>query len=266
MKISSARDKLLFTPGPLTTSREVRQAMPRDMGSRDIAFINLVRDIRTRLLAAGGVAAPEYEAVLMQGSGTSSVESVIGSTVRPGGKLLAIVNGAYGQRIAQIAKVLKIDCAVLRYAEDSKPVPADVDAALSGDPTISDVCVVHSEATTGIINPVAEIGAIVKRHKRQYSVDAMSSFGGLPLDVKAAGIDFLVTSANKCIEGVPGFELILARREALLALTAGRAASAWICAPNGRGWRTTDDFGLCRRHTRCLRSTRCCWNSRQRAA
>ena len=104
MKISSARDKLLFTPGPLTTSRLVRQAMLRDMGSRDIAFINLVRDIRTRLVPAGGVAAPEYEAVLMQGSGTFSVESVIGSTVRPRGKLLAVVNGAYRRRIAQIAK------------------------------------------------------------------------------------------------------------------------------------------------------------------
>ena len=107
--------------------------MLRDVGSRDAAFIHLVRDIRTRLLAAGGVAVPEYEAVLMQGSGTFSVESVIGSTVRPGGKLLAIVNGAYGRRIVQIAKVLKIECVALRYAEDRKPDLADVEAALSGD-------------------------------------------------------------------------------------------------------------------------------------
>jgi 2-aminoethylphosphonate-pyruvate transaminase len=224
MKISSTRDKLLFTPGPLTTSRLVRQAMLRDVGSRDAAFIQLVRDIRSRLLAVSGVAAPEYEAILMQGSGTFSVESVIGSTVRPGGKLLAIVNGAYGRRIVQIAKALRIHTVVLRYPDDGKPNLDEIDKTLSSDPALGDVIVVHSETTSGIINPVTEIGAIVKQHHRQFAVDAMSSFGGVALDVKAAGIDFLVSSANKCIEGVPGFGIIIARRGAMHA-TEGYARS-----------------------------------------
>lgn len=222
--IASANDKPLFTPGPLTTSRSVKQAMLRDLGSRDSAFVNLVRDVRQRLLALAGVAAPDYECVIMQGSGTYSVEAVISSAVSAHGKLLAISNGAYGQRIIQIAKVHKIDATILTYPEDAKPTAADVEAALAQDPALTHVALVHSETTTGMINPIDEIGAVVKRHKRRFIVDAMSSFGGMPLEPDKTGIDFLVSSANKCIEGVPGFGLILASRAALLECE-GRARS-----------------------------------------
>lgn len=222
--IASANDKPLFTPGPLTTSRSVKQAMLRDLGSRDSAFVNLVRDVRQRLLALAGVAAPDYECVIMQGSGTYSVEAVISSAVSAQSKLLAISNGAYGQRIIQIAKVHKIDATILTYPEDAKPTAADVEAALAQDPALTHVALVHSETTTGMINPIDEIGAVVKRHKRRFIVDAMSSFGGMPLEPDKTGIDFLVSSANKCIEGVPGFGLILASRAALLECE-GRARS-----------------------------------------
>lgn len=222
--IASANDKPLFTPGPLTTSRSVKQAMLRDLGSRDFAFVNLVKDVRQRLLALAGVAAPDYECVIMQGSGTYSVEAVISSAVAAHSKLLAISNGAYGQRIIQIAKVHKIDATTLIYPEDAKPTAADVEAALVQDPALTHVALVHSETTTGMINPIDEIGAVVKRHKRRFIVDAMSSFGGMPIEPEKTGIDFLVSSANKCVEGVPGFGLILASRAALLECE-GRARS-----------------------------------------
>ncbi len=217
MNITEAKDKPLFTPGPLTTSRTVKQAMLRDLGSRDFEFINLVKDIRQRLLNLGGVASPGYEAILMQGSGTFSVEAVISSALPADGKLLAIANGAYGQRLIQIAKAYKIETVALSYAEDCKPGLADIDHALSNDSAITHVAVVHSETTTGLINPVAEISALVKRkHNRRLIVDAMSSFGGMPIDLLAGDIDFIVSSANKCIEGVPGFGFIIAKRDALL--------------------------------------------------
>ena len=222
--IASANDKPLFTPGPLTTSRSVKQAMLRDVGSRDFTFINLVRDVRQRLLAIAGVAAPDYECVIMQGSGTYSVEAVISSAVAADGKLLAISNGAYGQRITQIAKVHKINSTTLTYPEDAKPTAADVEAALVQDPALTHVALVHSETTTGMINPIDEIGAVVRRHKRRLIVDAMSSFGGMPIEPEKTGIDFLVSSANKCVEGVPGFGLIVASRAALLECE-GRARS-----------------------------------------
>ena len=215
-KISTWKDKTLFTPGPLTTSRTVKQSTLRDLGSRDYEFLEIVSDIRQRLLAIGGVPGNDYEAIVLQGSGTFSLESVVSSTIPPGGKLLVIINGAYGRRIAQIAKVYDIEVIPLNFAENQVPDPAEVEAALTEDKDISCVAVIHCETTTGMVNPIKEIGAIVKRFSADYFVDAMSSFGAVPINMANFGIDYLVSSANKCIEGVPGFGVILAKRENLL--------------------------------------------------
>lgn len=222
--ITGWKDKILFTPGPLTTSRTVKQAMLRDLGSRDYEFISLVAEIRSKLLDAGQVQKGAYEAILMQGSGTFSIESVVSSTIPPDGKLLVIINGAYGQRIQQMARILKIETESIACQEDTLPNTDLVDQKLAADPGITHVAVVHCETTTGIINPIKEIGQIVRKHKRLYFVDAMSSFGAIPTDLAECEIDYLVSSANKCIEGVPGFGFALARASALKA-TEGYARS-----------------------------------------
>ena len=219
-----ARDKLLFTPGPLTTSATVKQAMLRDTGSREPGFIETVRTIRRSLLDVAGVSPDEYTSVLVQGSGTFGIESVIGSTVPRGGRLLVAANGAYGERIARIASVLGIPANVLRFPEDTPVDSGGVRAALEADPGITNVAAVHCETTTGLLNPVEEIGREVAAAGRAFTVDAMSSFGAVALDFSAAKIDYLVSSANKCIEGVPGFSFVIARKEALLA-TEGHARS-----------------------------------------
>ncbi len=210
------KDKVLFTPGPLTTSRTVKQAMLRDLGSRDSEFIDIVRDIRHRLLELGGVADAGYEAIIMQGSGTFSLEAVVSSAIPPNGRLLVVVNGAYGRRIAQIASVLKIDTDLLSCPENTIPGTREIADTLSADVSITHVAVVHCETTTSILNPVQEIGAVVNRFGRRYVVDAMSSFGGVPLNLADCSIGHLVSSANKCIEGVPGFGFVLASRDALV--------------------------------------------------
>ena len=217
-------DKLLFTPGPLTTSTTVKATMLADVGSRDSGFIEMVRDIRRQLVALAGVSEDTHTAVLMQGSGTFGLESVLASTVPRDGKLLTIVNGAYGRRITAMAEMLDIATVMLEMPEDQTPLPTDVDLLLADDRTITHVSVAHCETTTGIINPVTEIGEIVHHHGRSYFVDAMSSFGAVPLHVDEAHIDYLVSSANKCIEGVPGFSFVIARTEALTA-TRGFARS-----------------------------------------
>ena len=214
----SSRDPLLFTPGPLTTSRTVKEAMLRDVGSRDGAFIATVASIRERLLELAGVSqAAGYEAILMQGSGTFGIESVITSAVPRDGKLLVLANGAYGERIARIADVARIESTVLRSPEDAPVAPDQAEAALAADPAITHVAVVHCETTTGILNPIEDLGGVIKSSGRAYIVDAMSSFGAMPIDVSGTGVDFLVSSANKCIEGVPGFAFVIAKKDALLA-------------------------------------------------
>jgi 2-aminoethylphosphonate-pyruvate transaminase len=211
-----ARDKLLFTPGPLTTSLSVKQAMLRDAGSWHVEFNAVIAGIRERLLALAGVSREHgWECVLMQGSGTFGVEAVVTSAVPRAAKLLVIANGAYGERIASMARVAGIATDVLRYPEDTPADAEDVVRALEEEGSISHVAVVHCETTTGLLNPVEEIGRAVRARGRSYIVDAMSSFGAVAIDLEASGVDFLVSSANKCIEGVPGFSFVIAQREAL---------------------------------------------------
>ncbi len=214
---------ILLTPGPLSTSKTVKAAMLRDWCTWDADYKELVQDIRARLVA---LATPEpgYTAVLMQGSGTFCVEATLGTALPAGGRLLVLANGHYGQRMARIAECLRIDHVLVDFGETQPPCAGLVAKTLAADPKISHVAVVHCETTTGMLNPVADIGRAVKDAGRVFIVDAMSSFGGMPMDLAALGADFLVSSANKCLEGVPGFGFVLARRQILESL-AGRSRS-----------------------------------------
>ena len=189
--------------------------MMRDLGSRDCEFIELVRNIRRRLLQIGGVENKAYEAILMQGSGTFAVESVISSVMPQRGKLLVVINGAYGRRMAHIAKTLRIETETIVVPEALPIDVKQVEAVLARDPSITHVGTIHCETTTGMLNPVEALGKAARRLGRVFIVDAMSSFGGMPLPVDDWCIDFLISSANKCIQGVPGFGLVLARRDLL---------------------------------------------------
>jgi 2-aminoethylphosphonate-pyruvate transaminase len=209
-------EKKLFTPGPLTTSRSVKEAMLRDLGSRDEEFISLVRQIRAKLLELAGVSNESgFEAVPVQGSGTFGIESVLSSVIPRDGRLLILTNGAYGERMVQIAKRGGLPHEIMRATEDTCIPPRAVREHLLKVPAITHVAMVHCETTTGILNPVEAVGQIVRATGKVFVVDAMSSFGGVPLDLNEAAIDFLISSANKCIEGVPGFAFVVARRDRL---------------------------------------------------
>src|SRR6185369_6988533 len=216
--LPTSHDKLLFTPGPLTTSLTVKQAMLRDAGSWHFEFNALVKRLRDEILTLAGLSREAgYECILLQGSGTFGVESVFATCIPPHGKVAVLANGAYGERMAMMLQHAKIEHVVLRNAEDSPNDPAALDRILGEDQAITHVAVVHCETTTGLLNPINEIGQIVKRHRRLYTVDAISSFAAIPIDFAGAGIDYLISSANKCIEGVPGFSFVIARRVALMA-------------------------------------------------
>lgn len=217
-KIGPARDKLLFTPGPLTTSARVKEAMLHDAGSWHFEFNAIVAGVREQLLQLAGLSrAAGWEVVLMQGSGTFGVEAVFQSCVPPTGKVVAFTNGAYGDRIGQMLKHARIDHVLLRTPEDTPARPAELEQVLAADPAVTHVALVHCETTTGILNPLEDIGRIAQKHGKVFIVDAMSSFAGMPIAFERCGIDFLISSANKCVEGVPGFSFVFARRARLLA-------------------------------------------------
>ncbi len=235
---------LLLTPGPLTTSKTVKQAMMRDYCTWDDDYNRIVNDIRGRLVRLAG-GDEKYTAVLMQGSGTFAVEATLGSTVGPTGKALVVDNGAYGKRIGQILRRLQID---QRIIEQSEVQPADLgrmEEALAADPAITHLAMVHCETTTGLLNPAAEAGALARKYGKIYILDAMSSFGGVEMTMPDAGAHYLVSSANKCIQGVPGFGFVLAHRETFES-TEGFARSLsldlfdqWQTMEAGGKWRYT---------------------------
>lgn len=203
---------LLLTPGPLSTSNTVRKAMQRDWCTWDKEYNVLVQEIRQKLVNLSTKNTELYTAVLMQGSGSFAVESVLGSVIPRDGKILIINNGAYGARMVQMAKCLNIEVVELNYLETQSPSLKEIEQVLQ-DQKITHVACVHCETTTGILNPIKQIGQLVKSSGKIWIVDAMSSFGGVPLDLSDLEIDFLISSANKCIQGVPGFGFVVAKRE-----------------------------------------------------
>ncbi|MBL9175479.1 MAG: 2-aminoethylphosphonate--pyruvate transaminase, partial [Verrucomicrobiales bacterium] len=212
-----SRDALLYTPGPLTTSLSVKQAMLHDAGSWHWEFNDLVRSVRERILGIAGVTREQgWEAVLLQGSGTFGVEAVFQTCVPQNGKVAVLSNGAYGERMLLMLQHARIPHGVLRTPENTPNDVQALDALLASDPAVTHVAVVHCETTTGILNDIAALGATVRRHGRTYIVDAMSSFGAYPITFDAEGPDFLISSANKCVEGVPGFSFVIGRRAKLL--------------------------------------------------
>jgi len=203
---------LLLTPGPLSTTGTVKATMLRDWCTWDDDYNNLVQEIRSELLDLANVDESEYSSVLMQGSGTFAVEAVIGTALPKNGKLLVLANGAYGQRIASIASYLGIHYRMYDTGDLERHDPGKIDSILDSDKEITHVALVHCETTTGILNLIEEIGSRVKSHNRILIIDAMSSFGGIPIDTAKIGIDYLISSSNKCIQGVPGFGFVIARR------------------------------------------------------
>lgn len=205
----------LLTPGPLTTAHSVKQKMLYDWGSWDQDFRSMTKHLRSELLSMVGDRRDEFECVPMQGSGTFVVEAMLCSLLPRKSKTLVLVNGAYGQRIVKTLDYIGCEYAVIDKGDYLPPRGDEVAAALNADPSISHVVVVHCETSSGILNPIEEISEVVYSQGRKLLIDSMSGFGALPLTIDNPRFEAIVSSANKCIEGVPGFGFVLVRRSAL---------------------------------------------------
>ncbi|HGK7313802.1 2-aminoethylphosphonate--pyruvate transaminase [Aeromonas hydrophila] len=239
----AAVDYLLLTPGPLSTTATVRIAMLQDSCTWDADYnLGVVEPIRRELvrLATGPEYQSDYSAVLLQGSGSYVVESVLGSAIGVDERLLIINNGAYGARMGEMARCLGLRHHEIDCGETTRPEPAAIEAMLARHPEITHLAMVHCETTTGMLNPLEEVAALCQRRGIRLIVDAMSSFGGVPIDMGRLGIEFLISSANKCIQGVPGFGFVIARRAALAAC-AGRARS--VSLDLHAQWQTMEQQG-----------------------
>ena len=208
-------EPFLLTPGPLTTALSVKEAMLRDWGSWDGDFRSMTKSLCDQLVALAGDTTGDWACVPMQGSGSFAVESMIGTLVPRDGKVLVLANGAYGLRAAETLRVMGRAVTVIDKGDYLPPRGDEVGRALEDDPAITHVVAIHCETSSGILNPIPEIAEAVRSHGRKLLIDSMSAFGAVELDVTRIPCEAIVSSANKCIEGVPGFGFVIARKTAL---------------------------------------------------
>lgn len=208
--------KILLTPGPLNTSRTVKEAMLLDLGTRDMEYQDMVNDLRKKLLSLAHVDETTHAAVFLQGSGTYGVESVLDSAVGRRGKVLILSNGAYGERMEQICKAHGIAYQMQSFSK-LEALPVEQLAPYIQDETITHVAFIHCETTAGVLNDVEGILRLIQTYGKGSIVDAMSSFGSMEMDLGRLGVDFLITSSNKCLHGVPGVAIVYGRQEAFAA-------------------------------------------------
>jgi 2-aminoethylphosphonate aminotransferase len=213
--MKNIKRNILLNPGPATTTDTVKKSLVvPDICPREREFSVLLNEIRNDLvrIVHGD---DQYTSVLFAGSGTAVMDSVINSVIPGNKKIAVIVNGAYGERLVRIARTYKIPCLPIIFDWREKPDLKKLDRLLKNDTSVCCVALVHHETTTGILNPITEVGRIVKKYNCTYIVDAISSYAGIPIDIKESKADFLLSTSNKCIQGMAGLAFVVCKKSAL---------------------------------------------------
>jgi 2-aminoethylphosphonate-pyruvate transaminase len=242
--MTDRKDPVLLTPGPLMTSLATKQAMLRDYGAWDASFNDMTAGLWRDILAIAN-AQDTHVCVPLQGSGTFSVEATIGTLVPRDGKVLVPQNGVYCQRILKICRYLGRNAVELVVPENQAATGKMIADALDADPAITHVAQVHCETGAGILNHLADIAAACAQRGKGLIVDAMSSFGAIPIDARSMPFDAMISASGKCLEGVPGMGFVLVRR-AVIEQCAGNCHSLamdlhdqWAYMEKNRRWRYT---------------------------
>jgi 2-aminoethylphosphonate-pyruvate transaminase len=217
------RDKILLTPGPLTTTLRTKLAMLKDWGSWDSDFNAVTASVRKSLQAVIH-GQDSHVVVPLQGSGTFSVEAAVATVVPRDGHVLVMDNGAYCKRAAKLTTLMGRRCTVMPFDEAAQVSPAALDAMLEADTSITHVMLIHCETGAGVLNPLKEVADVCKTHGKGLLVDAMSSFAAIEIDARKVHFDALVAASGKCLEGVPGMGFVFIRK-AVLDGCAGRSQS-----------------------------------------
>ena len=206
---------VLLNPGPVNVTDQVRKALLLpDLCHREKEFSNLMEAIRKKLLKAFDIE-KEYTSALVSGSGTAALEMAVSSSLSPGRSMLVIQNGVYGERISKICKVYQFRQRAIQLNWGEPPSLENIEKELKQNPDIEVVALVHHETTTGLLNPLEEVGKLVHRYEKVFLVDCISSLAGDAIDFSSCPIDIAVGTANKCLQGFPGVSFILFKEKEL---------------------------------------------------
>ena len=212
--MTTHRDAVLLTPGPLTTSLRTKLAMLKDWGSWDSDFIAITARVRQSLLDIVH-GHDSHVVVPLQGSGTFSVEAAVATVVPRDGHVLVLDNGAYCKRAAKLSHLMGRRTTVVPFAEDAAISPEVLQTHLLADKSITHVVMIHCETGAGVLNPLQAVADVCQAHGKGLIVDAMSSFAALEIDARKVHFDALVAASGKCLEGVPGMGFVFIRKAIL---------------------------------------------------
>ena len=238
----------------MTSARVKASLVHHDVCHRDGDYSAVVGRLQEKLRPAFG-ASPAHEMLLLTGSGTAAMEMSIASVVPPGKKLLVIANGAFGERLDEIAALHGIPRVMLRYPWGELPSARDVARALDGDADIAAVAMIHHETSVGLLNPVGEVGRLCRARGVTLVVDAVSALGGEDVDVVRDGVDICFSSANKCLHSVSGVSFLCVAPEVWPRI-ADIAAAGLLPGPRRATANTCTSCARRRSRPRCRRSSR----------
>lgn len=205
--------KILLNPGPVTSNDRIRNALlAEDICPKEDEFIDLMSDLRRKLCQVVKADFNEYDAVLFCSSGTLMQEVALTSLLDNNKKLLMIENGTYAGKAMNIPKAYKLDMVHLK-SDILKPVDVnEVKRLLEENPEIGLVYITHQETGTGLLNPIREIGELAHEHGAMMVVDAISTYGLLPIDMEKDNVDFLLSGAQKGLYAMTGISFIIGKR------------------------------------------------------
>jgi len=207
------KKKTLFTPGPLSTSYKTKKSTLIDLGSRDVEFIKINKLLSAELLKIGK--AKDYLCIPLQGSGTFGLESILSTLLNKKSNILIISNGIYGDRLVKICRKIKKKFHLIKFNENKSFSKVKIERHIKKNKSITHIGLVHCETSSGILNPLEEMALLSKKYKKKLIVDAMSSFGGININIQKNNLEALVSSANKCLEGIPGFCFCIVKKKSL---------------------------------------------------
>lgn len=220
--------QLLFCPGPVNMTQSVKRAiLNSEIGHRESDFSSLLRSINNKLLAIYGQKNDKkYYPVVISGSGTAANETVLSSVV--GDKsILIISNGEFGERLYDISKLHNRKTFTIKFDWAQRMDLKRIETYLRTH-AIDFVAMVHHETSTGMLNPIYDVGKLCKKYKCSFIVDTVSSAGAEIIDIEKANITYCTSSTGKALASFPGTSFVISKKEAIEKLNEKKAKTAYL--------------------------------------
>ena len=203
MNTDQIHPRLLLGPGPSPVSERILEAMARPtVGHLDPQFLEVMDEVADKLRLVFGTG--NAMTFPVSGTGSSGMEAALANVLEPGDTAVVGVNGVFGTRIAEMARRMGATVVDVEAPWGEVVPPERMTKALDGHPGARVAALVHAETSTGVRQPLDEVGEYLRDRETLFLVDAVTSLGGIPVEVDRRGIDVCYSGTQKCLGVPPG--------------------------------------------------------------